>query len=252
MVIWYSKLLPKYWTANLEDLVCNLTSSDAQSPFIVLTPNLNHLRVVEESPQGRQAYIYSDLLTADGMPIHWINKFAFKRITPRISGIDLTAAVIASGKSFSVIGSSKEAVCRACIRLGRSSEGVNVFDDYFEFNNVEQDSQAILDFLTNNTSRIVFIALDAEKQLVIMRMVRERLTSCVVVIGVGGSFDVLSGLYLRAPLVLQRFGLEWFWRAIQKPKTLFPRYGSDLLYLLRFVMSICAMKRFSKGPYDTE
>jgi N-acetylglucosaminyldiphosphoundecaprenol N-acetyl-beta-D-mannosaminyltransferase len=250
--IWYSKLLPKYWSKELEDLVYDLTNLQTKSPFIVLTPNLNHLRVVEKFPQGKQEYLDSDLLVADGMPIHWINKIAFKIDTPRISGIDLTAAMIRSGENFSVIGSSKEVVAQACARLGRRIESMNILDANVEFTNLVQDSKLIIDFFSFDTSRIVFVAMNTQKQLMIMRIVRESIPGSIVVIGVGGSFDVLSGLYLRAPLILQRLGLEWLWRAIQNPRNMFPRYGSDLMYLFRFAISICQMKLSSRGTDDFE
>ena len=42
--------------------------------------------------------------------------------------------------------------------------------------------------------------------------------------GVGGSFDVVSGKVRRAPLWMQKGGLEWFYRFIQEPKRLWKRY----------------------------
>ena len=45
--------------------------------------------------------------------------------------------------------------------------------------------------------------------------------------GVGGAFDVLAGRRKRAPVALQRVGLEWAWRWAQEPVRLAPRYGAD-------------------------
>ena len=42
--------------------------------------------------------------------------------------------------------------------------------------------------------------------------------------GVGGSFDVISGKIQRAPLWMQKSGLEWLFRVIQEPRRLFKRY----------------------------
>jgi N-acetylglucosaminyldiphosphoundecaprenol N-acetyl-beta-D-mannosaminyltransferase len=44
------------------------------------------------------------------------------------------------------------------------------------------------------------------------------------VMGVGGSFDVVAGKTSRAPLLLQKTGLEWTWRLIQEPRRMFKRY----------------------------
>jgi N-acetylglucosaminyldiphosphoundecaprenol N-acetyl-beta-D-mannosaminyltransferase len=42
--------------------------------------------------------------------------------------------------------------------------------------------------------------------------------------GVGGSFDVVSGLVKRAPKWMQNTGLEWFYRFLQEPKRMWKRY----------------------------
>jgi N-acetylglucosaminyldiphosphoundecaprenol N-acetyl-beta-D-mannosaminyltransferase len=45
-----------------------------------------------------------------------------------------------------------------------------------------------------------------------------------VIMGVGGSFDVLAGFIRRAPRWAQRLGLEWFWRLLMEPRKLWKRY----------------------------
>ena len=53
--------------------------------------------------------------------------------------------------------------------------------------------------------------------------------------GVGGSFDVITGKINRAPKFLQKIGLEWFYRFIQEPRRMWKRYligNSKFLYLV--------------------
>ena len=45
--------------------------------------------------------------------------------------------------------------------------------------------------------------------------------------GVGGTFDVMAGLTKRAPVWMQRNGLEWFYRFLQEPRRMFRRYFID-------------------------
>jgi N-acetylglucosaminyldiphosphoundecaprenol N-acetyl-beta-D-mannosaminyltransferase len=44
------------------------------------------------------------------------------------------------------------------------------------------------------------------------------------ILGVGGYFDILSGLIRRAPKWIQKVGLEWFYRFLQEPYRLWRRY----------------------------
>ena len=52
--------------------------------------------------------------------------------------------------------------------------------------------------------------------------------------GVGGSFDVISGKAKRAPLWIQKYGLEWFYRLLQEPKRMWKRYliGNTIFIIL--------------------
>ena len=52
---------------------------------------------------------------------------------------------------------------------------------------------------------------------------RERL-QVPVIVGVGGSFDVLAGFIKRAPHWVQMAGMEWFWRLMMEPRKLWKRY----------------------------
>jgi N-acetylglucosaminyldiphosphoundecaprenol N-acetyl-beta-D-mannosaminyltransferase len=44
------------------------------------------------------------------------------------------------------------------------------------------------------------------------------------VMGVGGSFDIIAGKTKRAPLILQKMGLEWSYRVWQEPRRMWKRY----------------------------
>ncbi|MGH2183032.1 WecB/TagA/CpsF family glycosyltransferase, partial [Enterococcus faecalis] len=61
-----------------------------------------------------------------------------------------------------------------------------------------------------------------EKEYLIDFFLSQEINS--IFMGVGGSFDVLSGVLKRAPLWMQRSGLEWLFRVIQEPRRLFKRY----------------------------
>ena len=64
--------------------------------------------------------------------------------------------------------------------------------------------------------------------------------------GVGGSFDVISGKISRAPLWIQKMNMEWFYRMIQEPRRLFKRYfvGNWI-----FTISIIKEKFSRKSKY---
>jgi N-acetylglucosaminyldiphosphoundecaprenol N-acetyl-beta-D-mannosaminyltransferase len=65
-----------------------------------------------------------------------------------------------------------------------------------------------------------------------------------VVLGVGGSFDVLAGFVRRAPRLMQRAGLEWLWRLAMEPRRLFRRYlVTNTVFLARAAVEIARRGR---------
>ena len=70
---------------------------------------------------------------------------------------------------------------------------------------------------------VLLVSLTAPKQDIWISKNTEALNATLLV-GIGGAFEVMSGLAKRAPKWVQKAGLEWFYRFIQEPKRLFRRY----------------------------
>ena len=79
------------------------------------------------------------------------------------------------------------------------------------------DEPAIVDEIRASGAKLVFVGLGSPRQEFWLAR-NLRATLCGAGIGVGGSFDVLSGRVTRAPLVWQRAGLEWFYRLLREPR----------------------------------
>jgi N-acetylglucosaminyldiphosphoundecaprenol N-acetyl-beta-D-mannosaminyltransferase len=88
-------------------------------------------------------------------------------------------------------------------------------------------------FINNSGAKIVFVILGCPKQELWMGMMKNRIKGTMI--GVGGALPVLLGIQKRAPLWMQRNGLEWLYRLYQEPRRLFKRYAvtnSIFLFLL--------------------
>jgi N-acetylglucosaminyldiphosphoundecaprenol N-acetyl-beta-D-mannosaminyltransferase len=79
---------------------------------------------------------------------------------------------------------------------------------------------------------------------------RDRL-AVPVILGVGGSFDVLAGLIPRAPRILQRAGLEWFWRLLCEPRRLWKRYLVGNTVFLGIAIAAAAKRRWNSHLRDS-
>jgi len=89
---------------------------------------------------------------------------------------------------------------------------------------------------TSEHPRIIFVALGAPKQEQYIDEAAKKSTG-VIYMAVGGSFDIIAGKLPRAPLLLQKIGLEWFWRLILQPWRIFRQ-----LALIEFVWMVLKEK----------
>ena len=81
----------------------------------------------------------------------------------------------------------------------------------------------------------MFVALGAPKQEFFISELKEQMPNTIF-IGVGGSFDVWSGITKRAPKIWQKLGLEWLYRTLKEPsrfKRIFPTLP---MFLIRVIM----------------
>jgi N-acetylglucosaminyldiphosphoundecaprenol N-acetyl-beta-D-mannosaminyltransferase len=85
------------------------------------------------------------------------------------------------------------------------------------------DQTEIIEIIREARPDLLFVAFGAPKQDKWIDLHREHL-GVPVCMGVGGAFDMLSGRLRRAPLWMQRGGLEWLYRMMQEPTRLWKRY----------------------------
>lgn len=86
---------------------------------------------------------------------------------------------------------------------------------------------------------IVFIALGPPKQEFFIERLTKETPDGVILMAVGGSFDIISGRLPRAPVYFRTLGLEWFWRLLLEPRRIFRQ-----LALIEFVWMVVKEKLF--------
>ena len=87
----------------------------------------------------------------------------------------------------------------------------------------EQEEQAVIENIRNSHADIVFVAMSSPQKEIFVNKYLEKM-AVPFVMGVGGSFDVIAGLTPRAPLWMQKIGLEWFFRFLCEPQRMWKRY----------------------------
>lgn len=170
----------------------------------------------------------ADLATPDGAPIAWMLRRLGHTGQQRISGPDLMARYLqraaGSGESIFLFGGTQATLDRLKPALERRFPGLRVAgacSPPFRTLTPQEDA-AIVDEINRSGAGTVWVALGCPKQEAWMAAHRGRINAAMV--GVGAAFDFFAGTVPRAPLWMQRIGLEWLHRLASEPRRLWRRY----------------------------
>lgn len=197
---------------------------------VVVTPNLDHLRRYCRDLSFGALIAEADLIVADGMPLVWASRLQRTPLPERVPGSNLisslSAAAGARGRSVFLLGGDPDTAQGAARALTQKYPAVKIAGTHFPpfgFQDNPLEMAFIIEQLSDAKPDIVFVALGSPKQEKLIARLRPILLDAWW-IGVGNSFSFLAGHVRRAPLWMQRSGLEWVHRLAQEPRRLFKRY----------------------------
>lgn len=193
----------------------------------IVTLNLEMIALGDRESEYSALIRKCDFFIADGMPIVWLSRIVKDKkanaIACRTGGADLVERVILNhyDKGIAIIGGVNPVSALDKLIPEKKYNRV-VIDTIIDPSDSELLDEICEKILKENIY-FVFVALGVPKQDKVAIYLRKKLTSHLI-IGVGGSFELLSGMKKRSPKLLQEFGLEWFWRLLVEPKRLWKRY----------------------------
>lgn len=180
----------------------------------------------QKKPQLRQSLQEADLILADGVPIVWLSKVLGTPLPERVAGIDFMFRLLkeASKKHYRVyfLGAKPEVLPKAIETVKREYPGIHIAgyrDGYFGKN----QEQSIAEDIKDTCAHILFVGISSPKKEYFLKRWHKYM-NVPVCHGVGGSFDILAGITKRAPIWMQKCGIEWFYRIIQEPRRMWKRY----------------------------
>lgn len=181
----------------------------------------------------RESVVGCDIINADGQSVVWAARFLGEPLTERVAGIDLMNRLVelAREKKYKIflLGAREEIVRAVAEKFG--AEIVAGFrNGYF----TDDEAEKIADEINRSGAQMLFAAMSSPKKEIFLNRYKDRL-KVPFVMGVGGAFDVIAGKVKRAPVWMQKSGLEWFYRVIQEPRRMWKRYlvtNTAFIYLV--------------------
>ena len=216
----------------------------------VVTANASHLCMVRRTQDLADACRAAHLTVADGMSVVWALRASGQPVPERVAGVDLMEHLLAAagknGLRVYFLGARREVV-QALVETSRKRyPGIEIAgfrDGYFG----PDDHLTIVEEIRASEAHMLFVGMPSPFKEVWCERHRERL-NVPVIMGVGGSFDVLAGFIRRAPRWAQEAGLEWLWRLLMEPRKLWKRYlTTNIEFIWRAGREIVA-RRLGQPP----
>jgi len=173
-----------------------------------------------------ESVVNSDIINADGMAVVWAAKFLGQPLPEKVSGIDLMVKLVelAANQKYKVFFfGAKEEVVSTVVANYSKQYGQDLIAGYRNGYFTKEEEPQIAEQIAESKADILFVAISSPTKEIFLNQYKD-IMNVPFIMGVGGSFDVVSGKTKRAPLWMQNNGLEWFYRFLQEPRRMWKRY----------------------------
>lgn len=220
----------------MQQTVAWLTEAvDSGRPHQIITANPIMVMKALEEPAYMKVMLGGELLVPDGTGVVWAANVAGMPVAERVPGFDLMHELFKVGETRGwkvyLLGSASEVIQATAARIKELYPGIVICGIRDGFFGPEQDDE-VIGAIREAKADLLFVARGADTQEPWIARHKERL-GVPVMMGVGGSFDVISGKTKRAPAVFQKLRLEWFYRLLKEPS----RY-KRMLALPKFAVKV--------------
>ena len=198
------------------------------SPHQHVVVNVDKIVKANRDPALRDIINGCDLINPDGMPVVWASRLLNKPLKERVAGIDLFLKLVerSANKGWRVffLGARENIVTKVVnIFKGRypSLKLSGYRNGYWQ----TEHEGFVVEEIKKAKPDILFVAISSPKKEKFLNkwMPTMEVPFCM---GVGGSFDIVSGRTKRAPVWMQQYGMEWFYRILQEPGRMWKRYAT--------------------------
>ena len=216
---------------------------DGGSCRFVVTPNVDHVVMLQHHEGLQAAYREAGLVLVDGAPVLWSARLLRRRVPERVAGSDLVPALFDAVSDqepirIFLLGAGPGVGERAAANIRRRWPAVEVVGTYsppLGFEKSDAENEAILSRIAQAAPDVLVVGLGAPKQELWVHRHKGKIAAKVALC-VGATIDFLAGEKSRAPKWMQWVGLEWLYRVGTEPKRLAARYAKDAWVFPRLLL----------------
>lgn len=203
--------------------------SEIEKGALVVREDVNAFKVClkADNDSVHKALQEASIINIDGMSVVFAARLICGLKAPRVTGCDLLSRLIDEAaqrnKKIYLLGAAEDVVSSLVRNLSAaySNDLVagyrNGYFDRSEWQNIVKEIDA-------SGADLLFVGTPSPQKEEFVSFAKQAICRPMALMGVGGSFDVLAGKVKRAPIWVQNWGLEWFYRFLQEPGRMWKRY----------------------------
>lgn len=218
----------------LTQLLTNSLNSSNQ--IFIVTINGEILLKAENDSSYKDILQSAELILPDSTNLLFVSKLKGNSIKQTLPGVDLvllTARICAElDKSIYLLGAKEGIASAAATELVKLHPNLRIAGT----SSSNPDDNGMIDQINQANADVILVAFGAPKQEQWIAKHRTELKTKIL-IGVGGTFDMLSGALPRAPKFLRTLHLEWFWRLLLQPSRIGRIWKALVLFPIKAILS---------------
>ncbi len=228
----------------------------AEKSSYVCVANVHMLVEAHKSREFAEVVNSAAIVTPDGMPLVWALRLLYDYRQDRVAGMDLLPDLLKQAEqnhiSVYFYGGSDTTIKKTKEYLDITYPGLTIAGMYSPpFRPLtEAEQHDVVQNIKHSNAKLVFVVLGCPKQEKWMAYMQGKINACMI--GIGGALPVLIGVQKRAPLWMQKSGLEWLYRFFQEPSRLAKRYLVTNSIFLWLLFKAWIKQRFKKEKSGTK
>lgn len=200
--------------------------------------NAGKVVAMQKDLELRNSVNQCHIVNADGQAVVWASRFLGKPLKERVAGIDLMVSLVEMAHKNNnriFLFGAKEEVVKSVVEKYTEIYSPEIIAGYRNGYFSADEEEEIAHQIANSGTQMLFVAITSPIKENFLFKYRDILKNVNLIMGVGGSFDVVAGKTKRAPVWMQNAGLEWFYRFAQEPRRMWKRYlvgNSKFIFLV--------------------
>lgn len=194
---------------------------------VIYTPNTEIVMAAKEDGELMRILNDGDLIIPDGIGLIYASKIKKNPLPQRVTGFDVSMKMLElaneKGYSLFLLGGKEGVAKEAGENIVKKYHNIRIAgynNGYFKGSHTgflgHEEEMQVVEKINRAKPDILFVGFGAPKQEMWINEYKERL-NCKVIIGNGGTMDIIAGKAKRAPAIWQKLGLEWFYRLVKEP-----------------------------------